>query len=160
MRSVPLPPLLPRLNRQDREGANRKPRRSPEGKRPPLSLPQLPEPSRRDVVFGMSSIDCGGRITGRTVMGSLEWSPGDRIRFNVREGLIVAMVDSLGHRDLGAHGVLLLPVEVRRACRLQAGDRILLAALPTQQRLILHPPATLATLTAALHDTATGGGRR
>ena len=160
MRSVPLPLLLPRLNKEDREGANRNTRRSPEAKRSPLSLPQLPEPSGRDVVFGMSSIDCGGRITARTAMGSLGWSPGDRIRFSVRDGLIVAMVDPLGHRDLGQHGVLLLPVEVRRACRLQAGDRILLAALPTQQRLILHPPATLATLTEALHDTATGGGRR
>ena len=160
MRSVPLPPLLPRLNKQDREGGNRQPRRSPEGKRSPLSLPQLPEPSHRDVVFGMSSIDCGGRITARTTVASLRWSPGNRIRFSVRDGLIVAMVDSLGHRDLGKHGSLLLPVEVRRACRLQAGDRILLAALPTQQRLILHPPATLATLTEALHDTATGGGHR
>ena len=160
MRSVPLPPLLPRLAKQDWEGEHRKPRRSGQTKRPPLSLPQLPEPFHRDVVFGMSSLDCGGRITAGTTITKLRWSPGDRIRFSVREGLIVAMVDPLGHRDLGKHGSLLLPVEVRRACRLQAGDRILLAALPTQQRLILHPPATLATLTAALHDTATGGGHR
>jgi hypothetical protein len=160
MRSVPLPPLLPRLTKQDREGGSRKPRRGREASRSPLSLPQLPEPSRRDVVFGMSSLDCGGRIAARTAMGSLRWSPGDRVRFSVRDGLIVAMVDSLGQRELGQHGVLLLPVEVRRACLLEAGDRILLAALPTQQRLILHPPATLATLTAALHDTATGGEAR
>lgn len=160
MRSVPLPPLLPRLTKQDREGGHRKPRRGGQTNRPPLSLPQLPEPSRRDVVFGMSSLDCGGRITARTTLTSLRWTVGDRIRFNIRNGLIVAVVDPRGHRDLGNHGVLLLPVEVRRACRLQAGDRILLAALPAQQRLILHPPATLATLTAALHHSATGGGGR
>lgn len=160
MRSVPLPPLLPRLTKQDREGGQRQHRHGPETSRSPLSLPQLPEPSRRDVVFGMSSLDGGGRITAGRTMGSLRWSPGDRIGFSIRDGVIVAMVDPLGHRDLGKHGVLLLPVAVRRACRLQAGDRILLAALPAQQRLILHPPATVATLTAALHDTAAGGGNR
>lgn len=101
MGSVPLPPLLPRLTKQDREGEHRKPRRSGEPKRRPLSLPQLPEPFHRDVVFGMSSLDCGGRITARTTTTSLRWTPGDRIRFDIRDGLIVAVVDSLGHRDLG-----------------------------------------------------------
>jgi hypothetical protein len=64
-------------------------------------LPQLPEPSGRDVVFRMSSLDCGGRNTARTAMGITRWSPGDRIRFSVRDGLIVAMVDPLGHRCRG-----------------------------------------------------------
>lgn len=161
MRSEPLPPLLlPRLTKQDREGANRTPRRGGETSRSPLPLPHLPEPSDRDVVFGMGRLDCGGRITARTTVTSLQWTTGDRIRFTVRDGLIVAKIDPTGQRDLGQHGILRLPVEMRRACRLDAGDRILLAALPARQRLIIHPPATLATLTATVHDTVAGGESR
>jgi hypothetical protein len=159
MRTVPLPPLLPRLTMQAREGESRKQRRA-EGVRSPLSLPQLPEPSRRDVLFAMSRLDCGGRITARPTLTSLRWSPDDRIRFIVRDALIVVMIDPLGHRDLGHHGVLRLPIALRRACRIEAGDPLLLAALPARQRLIIHPPATLATLTAAMHDTVVGGEDR
>lgn len=159
MRSVPLPPLLPRLTMQDREGGHRKPgRRS--GSRPPLSLPLLPEPSGRDVTFGMGRLDAGGRITDQTTLTSMRWSPGSRIRFAIRDALIIATLDPTDQRELGEHGLLRLPVAIRRACRLQPGDRILLAALPTRQRLIIHPPATLATLTAAAHDTVAGGEHR
>ncbi|MEU7905704.1 AbrB/MazE/SpoVT family DNA-binding domain-containing protein [Actinoplanes sp. NPDC049118] len=108
----------------------------------------------------MGRLDAGGRLTARASMTSLQWSPGDRIRFTIRDGLVVAAIDPCGQRDLGENGLLRLPVAIRRACHLRAGDQILLAALPARQRLIIHPPATLATLTAALHDTATGGDRR
>jgi hypothetical protein len=158
-RSVPLPPLLPQLTLEDREGGHRKPgRRS--GTRPPLSLPLLPEPAGRDVVFSMACVDGGGRILAGATVTSLRWSPGDRIRFTIRDGLIVAMTDVVGERDLGEDGLVRLPVVVRRACRLQTGDRILLAALPARQRLIIHPPATLARLTAAVHETVAGGEDR
>lgn len=154
-----MPPLLPRLTMQDREGGHRKPgRRS--GSRPPLSLPLLPEPSGRDVTFGMGRLDAGGRITDRTTLAKLQWTTGDRIQFSIRDALIIATLDPAGQRDLGPHGLLRLPVAIRRACRLQPGDRILLAALPTHQRLIIHPPATLATLTAAVHHSAAGGEHR
>jgi hypothetical protein len=108
----------------------------------------------------MGCLDAGGRITARVTVTSLQWSPGDRIGFSIRDALIVAAIDLGGQRSLGEHGLLRLPVAVRRACRLQAGDRILLAALPARQRLIIHPPATLETLTAALHETVSGGETR
>jgi hypothetical protein len=108
----------------------------------------------------MACLDGGGRIQARSTVASLQWSPGDRIRFTIRDGLIVAKVDLVGERDLGKDGLVRLPVAVRRACRLDAGDRILLAALPAQQRLIIHPPATLARLTAGIHETVAGGEGR
>lgn len=159
MRSVPLPPLLPQLTLQDRQGGARKPA-SGLRSRPALPLPLLPELARRDVVFAMGRLDAGGRITARATVARLRWVAGDRIGFTVRDGLIVATADPGGQRSLREHGLLRLPVAVRRACRLEVGDRILLAALPARQRLIIHPPATLETLTAVLHDTVTGGETR
>lgn len=159
LRTVPLPALLPRLTLPDREGGHRT---SPRGSRsrPPLSLPHLPEPVRRDVVFGMGRLDANGRITDRAIVASLRWSPDHRIRYTIRGGLIIAVIDPAGQRCLGERGQLHLPVAVRRACRLDVGARLLLAVLPGLQRLIIHPPATLATLTAAAHQSVTGGEDR
>jgi bifunctional DNA-binding transcriptional regulator/antitoxin component of YhaV-PrlF toxin-antitoxin module len=45
--------------------------------------------------------------------------------------------------SINRHGHLQLPVAVRRWCDLAPGDKVLLAAEPDQQLLIVHPPATL-----------------
>lgn len=108
----------------------------------------------------MACLDAGGRILARSIVASLRWSPGDRIRFTIREGLIIAMADPVGERDLRENGLVRLPIATRRACRLNAGDRILLAALPAWRRLIIHPPAALARLAAAVHDAVVGGEGR
>jgi hypothetical protein len=159
MRTVPLPALLPRLTLADREGGHRPSARGSRSRRP-LALPRLPEPVRRDVVFGMGRLDAGGRITDRATMTNLRWSPGHRVRYTIRDGLIIAAIDPTGQRCVGERGQLRLPVAIRRACRLSAGDQILLAAIPERQRLILHPPATLAALTAGVYDSVIGGEDR
>jgi len=156
VRSVPLPPLVPKLTLPDRQGQRRLPGRSPR-RQPALPLPQVPVLTRRDVVFGMCWIDPTGRIADGTVTKSLGWTPGTRIGFTIRNGLIVAAVDETGRRKLDDRSHLWLPVNIRRACRLYGRERVLLAALPDRQRLIIHPPATLDQLTAAVHATALGG---
>jgi len=147
VRTSPLPPLLPQLSLQDREGGSRKRRRGVRS-RPPLPLPQLPEPPRCDVVFAMSRLDVGGRFMSRTSLTSLQWSPNDRFGFAIADGLIVICLDPDGLRAVSGRCLLQLPVPMRRACKLRAGDQLLLAALSGRQRLIVHPPATLAALTA------------
>jgi hypothetical protein len=156
VRSNPLPPLLPQLTLEDREGGSRKPRRGSRT-RPPMPLPKLPEPVHSDVIFGMIRLDLGGRIMSRGMLASLEWAPGDRVSFAIREGLIVISRDPDGIRPVCEPSFLLLPKHVRLACRMQAGDRILLAALPGKQLLIVHPPAALVAMTAAIYESVAGG---
>ena len=156
VRSNPLPPLLPQLSLEDREGGSRKPRRGSRI-RPPMPLPQLPEPVDSDVIFGMVRLDPGGRVMSRRLLTSLEWERGDRVSFAIREGLIVISRDPDGIRPVCEPSFLRLPKHVRLACRMQAGDRILLAALPGKQRLIVHPPSTLTAMTAAIYESVAGG---
>jgi hypothetical protein len=156
VRTSPLPALLPQLSLQDRQGGSRPSRRGSRS-RPPLRLPQLPEPVRRDVVFAMSRLDSGGRIMSSIVLTSLAWPAGERLGFAVRDGLIIIHPQSDGIRAVGTRCLLRLPIPVRRACRLQDGDQLLLAALPARQSLIVHPPVTLMALTADLHERVAGG---
>jgi hypothetical protein len=156
VRSNPLPPLLPQLTLEDREGGSRKPRRGSRT-RPPMPLPQLPEPVDSDVIFGMIRLDPGGRIMSRQMLTSLEWESGDRVSFTIRDGLVVISRDPAGIRPVCEPSFLRLPKHVRLACRMQSGDRILLAALPGKRRLIVHPPATLTAMTAAIYESVAGG---
>jgi hypothetical protein len=155
VRSNPLPPLLPQLSPEDREGGSH-PRRSVRS-RPPLRLPQLPEAPHPDVVFAMSRLDYCGRLSCRIVLTALEWSPAYQCDFSIGDGVIVIRADPGGVRAISERCLLQLPVPHRRAYRLQPGDPILLAALPVRQCLVVYPPATLATLTADVHERVAGG---
>ncbi|MBL7256006.1 hypothetical protein [Paractinoplanes lichenicola] len=156
MRSVPLPPLVPKLTLPDRQGERRVPARRPR-RQSALPLPAVPILPRRDVVFGMCWMDQAGRVTDRRLMDSLGWTPGIRVGFTIHEQLIVVTADKDGVRGLDDRRQVRLPVNVRRACRLYNRERLLLAALPDRQRLIIHPPAALGQLTATAHLAAVGG---
>ncbi len=156
MRTIPLPPLVPRLSLPDREGQRRETGRGPVQRRP-LPLPKVPQLPRRDVVFGMAVLDRSGRIADKAIMACLDWKPGLRLEFTIREGLIVVAADEAGCRVLDERCHVLLPMRVRRACRIDGQQRVVLAALPGRQRLIVHPPAQLDQLTLAVHIAALGG---
>ena len=158
MRSTPLPPLVPRMSPGDREGQRRTKVLGPQYRRP-LPLPTTPPPSRSDVVFGMSRLTGGGRLANKAVATSLGWMPGQRVTFAVSGGLIVVAADSVGPRKLDSSGCLLVPIVVLRSCGLHGGETVLMAALPRQRRLILHPPGALAQLTEVAHTAALGGAR-
>ncbi len=102
-------------------------------------------------------MDRAGRVSDRALMECLGWTPGTRVGFTIREQLIVAVADENGNRRLDNRSHLWLPLNVRHACRLYDRERVLLAALPGRQRLIIHPPASLGQLTAAAHVAALGG---
>ncbi|GIE90743.1 hypothetical protein SAMN06264365_12825 [Actinoplanes regularis] len=151
-----MPPLVPRLSLSDREGQRREAGRGPVQRRS-LPLPKVPQLPRRDVVFGMAVLDRSGRIADKAIMESLGWKPGLRVKFAIREGLIVVAADETGSRALDERCHVLLPMRVRRACRIDGTPRVVLAALPGRQRLIVHPPALLGQLTLAVHTAALGG---
>jgi hypothetical protein len=146
------------MSTQDRTGQRRTKVLGPQY-RPPLPLPTTPPPGRSDVVFAMSRLTNGGRLTNQTITTSLGWNPGLRVTFTVSGGLIVVAADPAGPRKLDVRGCLFVPVTVLRSCGLHGDETVLMAALPQQQRLILHPPGVLARLTDAAHTMALRGGR-
>ncbi|MGI5151418.1 AbrB/MazE/SpoVT family DNA-binding domain-containing protein [Plantactinospora sp. CA-294935] len=110
-----------------------------------------------DTVYALSAVDKSGRIADRSIVQVLDWVPGARLDVRERAGMIVVRAALDGVHRVDDRGYLLLPLAVRRWCRLGAGDRVLLAADPTSGVLVAHPLATLDRLLAGVHEAVAGG---
>ncbi|MFJ8207507.1 hypothetical protein [Micromonospora chalcea] len=138
-----------RGHRRSRGGAAR---------RPPLPLPVLPSPRTGTMVYGLAALDNSGRIADRTIIRALGWGPSSRLHIREGSGVIVVRLDRQGVFTVTGQGHLHLPAAVRHWCGLSAGDRVLLAANPTDGLLVVHPPAALDAMVVAVHADLLGGG--
>jgi hypothetical protein len=86
-------------------------------------------------VYGIARIDASGRICERAVITALGWSGGDRLTFTADAGVVTARRDPGGMVTLPARAYLTIPAALRRRCGLEAGNQVLLAALPDQDAL-------------------------
>ena len=120
-------------------------------------VPDLPSRSAPHLVYGLAVMDRYGRLAERAVLHALGWAPAQALTFTVvlRSVLVVPAIEA--RSKIGADLYLRLPVGVCRACRLAAGDRVLLVADPTAGRLLLHPPVALDALLTAHHAAMIGG---
>jgi hypothetical protein len=146
-----VPALLPPLRRPADAAERRRP-----GARP-LPAPVFPARPERDLRFGLAVLDRYGRVADRATLRTLAWGPGQALALSLTAGSVLAVAGPDPSVRVGNDGYLRLPVGVRRACHLTAGDRLLLVAEPDAGRLLLHPPAALTALLTA-HDAAIAEG--
>ena len=127
------------------------------GARRTLPLPTVPTPRTSSIVYGLAAIDCRGRAADHTVMTALGWVPGTRLDIRESGGLLLIRSDVHGVFSVTKQGHLRLPAPVRHRCGLIPGDRVLLAANPQRDLLIVHPPAALDDLLAQRHTQLPDG---
>ena len=94
-------------------------------------MPSAPE----DVVYGIARIDSSGRICERAIIAALGWAGGDLLTFTADAGVVTARRYPGGMVTLPASGYITIPAALRRRCGLEAGDQVLLAALPGEDVL-------------------------
>jgi hypothetical protein len=78
-------------------------------------------------------------------MRALGWTPDLVLDIAETGGALVVHADPAGAFRTTGHGHLVLPARVRRWCGLRVGDRVLLAADPMRQELLVFPPTLLDT---------------
>jgi len=100
--------------------------------RPVRSVPQ-------DVVYGLARIDASGRICERAVITALGWADGDRLTLTAEAGVVTVRRDPGGMVTLPASDYITIPAALRRRCGLEAGNQVLLAALPAGVQVPLGP---------------------
>ncbi|GLY33796.1 hypothetical protein [Kineosporia sp. NBRC 101731] len=124
-----------------------------------LPIPLIPsaDPSP-DLVYGFATLSVTGRLGEREIVQRLGWTPGTRIHMSEHAGLILVTADLRGVFQVSGQGFLLLPAVARRWCQLTPGDRVLLVGDLSGGWLVIHPPASLTTMTAAAHARVWGGG--
>jgi hypothetical protein len=106
-------------------------------------LPGSRAVSPEDVVYGIARVDSSGRICERAVIAALGWAGGDLLTFTADAGVVTARRDPAGMVTLPASGYITIPAALRRRCGLEAGDQVLLAALPDQDSLAAYSLAVV-----------------
>ena len=119
--------------------------------------PPAPERAGSAAVFGLSAVDCHGRINDRSILRSLGWVGGLRLAIQERAGLIVVVAEPGGVFCVSRQGYLQLPAVVRGWCGLAAGDRVFLAVDAGRSRMVVHPPAAIEAMVVAVHAAVWGG---
>jgi hypothetical protein len=104
----------------------------------------------------MSVLDRGGRIADRMVIDALAWTLGTKLRVDAARTHLTVRAAIDGALAVKDHRFLWLPAATRHRLGLRPGDRVLLAAQPERQTLIVYPPAALDEL---LTRAAGPGGR-
>lgn len=139
MTAQPLAPVIP----SSAVPASRQRARSAAARRLPLASP-VPVPSApEEVVYGIARIDASGRICERAIITALSWAGGDRLTFTAEAGVVTARRDPGGMVTLPASTYITIPAPLRRRCGLEAGDQVLLAALPGQDVLTAYSLAVV-----------------
>ena len=137
MTAQPLAPVIP----SSAVPAARRRARSAAGQALPLARPVRSVP--QDVIYGIARVDASGRICERAVITALGWAGGDRLTLTADAGVVTARRDLGGMVTLPASGYITIPAALRRRCGLEAGDQVLLAALPGEDALAAYSLAVV-----------------
>jgi hypothetical protein len=119
-------------------------------------LPALSRPRERSTLYGLATLDDRGRVADQLVTRALGWARGTPLDIRAVGGLVLVRADRDGLFAVTSRGYVRLAAVVRHRCHLAAGDRVLLAADPTQGLLVVHPPAVLDALVDQLHAAVLG----
>ena len=131
MTAQPIAPVIPSPGRLASA-----PRVRPAAVRPlPMAGPAAALSAPADVVYGIGRIDASGRVTDQAITCALGWREGDRLTLTASPGVVTARRDPRGMVSVPARACIAIPAVLRRRCGLQAGDRVLLAAVPGQDTL-------------------------
>ena len=149
MTARPVPPVVlgasPGRRGQGNSGARR-------------PVPLASPPGRPDVVYGFGRIDSSGRVADRVTIAALGWRGGDRLTVTAEAGVIFARRDPGGMVTVPSRPYVVIPAALRRRCGLRAGDHVLLAASPAEDKLTAYSFAVVDRALRA-HAPVPGEGR-
>lgn len=100
--------------------------------------------------YAVVTLDPDGRVTDQRLFSQLGWTRETRVDIGVGDGHeIVVRRDDQGTSRLTARNMVLIPAQLRQWCDYDAGDQVLVVAVPSMSAVVLHK---LAALDQALPD--------
>jgi hypothetical protein len=106
----------------------------------------------------MSKIDTWGVVSNRDTIQALGWTPGDHLQIALVGRSVVVHRDPAGAFAMGPKPYLVLPAMVRHRSGVRPGERVLVAADPHHDVLVVHPLAALDVMITTYHAALTTGG--
>ncbi|XVV15149.1 hypothetical protein ACQP2X_12635 [Actinoplanes sp. CA-131856] len=148
-----IPPVIPTRSSPEAPRWNQ---RGALAARPPLPLLKLSAKRVGTAVYGLSTLDAGGRIADKALIAALGWEADQRLEIRVSRGLVAVYPDDRGIFQVRSQRFVYLPLAARRWCDLGAGSRVLLAGYPDGGLLLVHPPVVLDEVVAQVFDSVWG----
>lgn len=122
----------------------------------PLPVSDLPElPRDGTMLYRIASVDLRGRVADSTIVQALGWSPSEPIQFGTWHGAVACNRSSTGSSALTKRAHISIPSTLRRWCGIASGDRVLLAAAPTLDVLVIYTMAALDHMVLGYHEFLT-----
>lgn len=122
-----------------------------------LPLAEVNTTGRARFGYAVATLDRGGRLSARAAVRALGWPAGQRLDIRIAHDLLVVSADDEASVRLSAGGQVRISARLRRWCGLHAGERVLLAADPRRQRLVIHLPAALDAVLSTWHARVVDG---
>ncbi|MFJ8578411.1 hypothetical protein [Micromonospora sp. NPDC093277] len=108
------------------------------------------------MLFDAARPDAAGRVTARPLLRALGWKPGLALHIDVVYATVLIAPAPNGAHVVGTREELPLPAVTRHLCGIAPGEPVLLAALPRQNRILVHPSNTITAVLADLHARILG----
>ncbi|MEU6585934.1 hypothetical protein [Nocardia sp. NPDC046763] len=121
----------------------------------PMIAPPPPPLRPSDLAVGLSTVGHGGRIVDRQLFEGLGWAEGDRLSLRTEGAVLVAEPTTdipPGAAMVVRAGFVRVPYRWRRRVNLFLGDRVLLLANSSRNRLAICTPTAIAEAFGPLLD--------
>jgi len=124
-------------------------RRSVQSLQIPFEFPGGADISVSQLYCVTTVIDDHGRLSDRSALKWLGWTPGQTVSFDGNNQLVVVRHIQSGRWTVRKNGYLRLPALHRHLCNISSKDRVLITAEPNQDLIVVVP---INILTAALSN--------
>ncbi len=128
-------------------------RRSVQTLQIPFEFPGTASIPASQLYCATTAIDDHGRLSDRSALKWLGWTPGQSVSFDGDSRLVIVRHIQSGRWTVGKSGYLRVPASHRHACNISPKDRVLITAEPTQNLIVIVP---INVLTAALSNFLPG----
>jgi len=109
-----------------------------------LPLPGLGRPKRSTRArYALTTSDRQGRLADRSPILALSWPPLQPVSITATQDTVVIPAVAEGRGSLTRQGFLQLPAAIRYRCHIRTGDRLLIAAYPDRDRVVVYTLAAL-----------------
>jgi len=98
-------------------------------------------------------------VSDRSITACLGWRPGERLTLTATRASVIAHRDPVGMITLPRKPYIVIPAVLRHRCGMATGDRVLLAATPTEDVLAVYPLALVHEAILSYHSDPDGGDR-
>ncbi len=95
------------------------------------------------ILYSMGRVDRSGRVSERSIVSQLGWSPREPLQANVVSGMVVFQRDPHGPLVLTSRSYVPIPSSIQTRCGLHAGDQVLLVAAPEHDLLVAYTTEAL-----------------